>query len=141
MVVVVQALLLTLGYLMLSGLGATYVASVGGLLSAAWRAPFAPFTVIFAMMFGLLVDGFSHAFKVKSSEGDVRTGRLVASVTASTALVGMASYYVTVYMLNLLPRNVILEVSILAAGIINGVAAGYLAGLIWRKYLRTFLIG
>jgi len=62
-------------------------------------------------------------------------GSLVVAVTLSTAVVGLISYYVTTHILALLPRNLVLEVSILVAGIINGLVGGYLAALIWRRVL------
>jgi len=50
-----QALFLTLGALLM---GATYVSFVGGVLTAFWRASMAPFTLAFALMYGLLIDSF-----------------------------------------------------------------------------------
>ena len=139
MVVVVQALLLALGFLLLGRLGATFVAVVGGLLSVLLRISFAHFTIFFALLYGLMVDVSSYFFRVKSPDGGVRKSRMMASITLSTAFVGLSSYYVTVYILNLLPRNPILEISILAAGIINGLVGGYLATLMWKKYPSLFL--
>jgi len=135
-VVVFQALFLALSFLLLGFLGATLVALVGGLLTAIWRAPFAPVTLTFALLYGLLVDVFMLAFKVKAASGDVRTGRLMVALSLSTAVVGLTSYYVTVYILTLLPRNPMLEISILVAGTISGAVAGYLAATIWRKALQ-----
>ena len=138
MAVAPQALLLTLGFLSIGPLGATYVAVVGGLLSAAWRALFAPFTVAFALIYGLLIDSSCYAMKVKDSEGSVKKGRLVGAVTMSTVIVGLSSYYVTVFVFGLLPRNSLLEFAILIVGTLNGLIAAYLTLLVWsstRKYL------
>jgi len=135
MVIVVQAMFLALGFLLMGALGATFVALVGGVLTALWRAPLSFFTITFAVVYGLLVDLSSLALKVKYQEGGVKTKRLVVAVTLSTAVVGLISYYVTTHILALLPRNLVLEVSILVAGIINGLVGGYLAALIWRRVL------
>ncbi|WP_455285414.1 hypothetical protein [[Eubacterium] cellulosolvens] len=132
--IVVQALFLGLGSIMLAPLGATTVSTIGGLLTAAWRAPLAPFTLGFAILYGLLVDAFSMVFKVK--DGSVRVGRLVAAVTVATAISGVASYYTTVYVLSLLPRNIVLEAAILIIGVLSGLGGGYLAGLVWNKAVR-----
>jgi hypothetical protein len=139
MLVVIQALFLGLGALTLSPFGATVVAAIAGLLTSAWRAPFAPFTLGFAVLYGLLVDAFSLLFRVRAGNGAVRMKRLVAGVTLATAITGMASYYTTVYVLSLLPRNIVLETSILVIGVINGLAGGYLAGILWSKTLRHLL--
>ncbi|MEM3484730.1 MAG: hypothetical protein QXI12_03835 [Candidatus Methanomethyliaceae archaeon] len=50
MFVIVQALLLALGSLLLGRIGATYIATVGGLLTTIWRPSFAPFSLIFAII-------------------------------------------------------------------------------------------
>jgi len=137
MFIVVQALLLALGALLLRRMGATFVAAIGGILTALLRQAFAPFTFLFAFLYGLFVDAFFFIFKVKIADGKVKTGRLVASITLSTALVGLLSYYVTVLVLGLLQRNPILEVSILVIGTVNGAIAGYFASIIWNKHLKN----
>ena len=134
--IVVQALFLGLGSIMLVPFGATIVSTIGGLLTAAWRAPLAPFTLGFALLYGLLVDAFSIVFKTKAKDGSVRVRRLVAAVTVATTISGLASYYTTVYALSLLPRNIMLEAAILIIGVLSGLAGGYLAGLLWSKAVR-----
>ena len=137
--IVVQALFLGLGTIMLAPLGGTIVSTIAGVLTSAWRPSFAPFTLGFAVLYGLLVDAFSMLFSVKNENGAVRARRLVAAVTLATAVTGMASYYTTVYVLSLLPRNIVLEAVILVIGIVNGVVGGYLATMIWSKALKHFV--
>ena len=139
MVVVVQALFLGLSAIMLAPFGATLVSVIAGLLTSSWRAPFAPLTLGFSVLYGLLVDAFLVLFKVRVENGIVRMKRLVAGVALATTATGMASYYVTVHVLSLLPRNIVLEVLILLVGIVNGLAGGYLAAVLWRKALRHLL--
>ena len=134
--VIVQAFFLGLGTLMLAPLGATLIAFTAGLLTAAWRAPMAIYTVTFAVVYGLLVDGFCYALKARSNNEEVRRTRFIAALTVSTVLVGMASYYTTVHLFQFLPRNLALEMGILVAGTLSGLAGGYLGSLIWRKYLQ-----
>lgn len=88
-------------------------------------------------MYGLLVDCFFFIFKVNTAEKSVKTSRLIASMTVSTALVGFLSFYVTTLLLGLLQRNPILEVGILVIGTLNGTVAGYLAAIIWNKHLKN----
>jgi len=139
MFIVVQALLLTLGALLLRKMGATYVAIVGGILTALWRTAYAPVTFATALLYGLFVDGFLLVARVNEAEGKVKTRRLVISVTVSTALLGYLSYYMSSIVLGLVPRNPTLEVIILFAGALNGVVAGYLASIIWNKHLRNII--
>jgi len=139
MLVVFQALFLGLGSITLAPFGATIVSIIGGLLTSVWRAPFAPFTLGFAVLYGILVDIFLVLFKAKAENGTVQVRRFVGGVTIATAITGIASYYTTVYALSLLPRNIVLEAAILVIGVLNGLAGGYLAGLIWNKALRYLL--
>lgn len=132
-VIIIQVVFLALSHLLLGSFGATSVALVGGVITAILRASNAPFTLAFALIYGLLVDVLSLALKVKTKEGDVEPRKLTVAMTISTAFVGMISYYVTVYLLALLPRNPVLEAGILIAGVMNGVGGGYLAAVIWRK--------
>lgn len=136
MFIVVHALLLALGALLLPRMGATYVAVIGGVLTALWRIALALFTIAFDLSYGLLVDGFFYIFKVKTTDTRVKTDRLIASLTVSTALVGLLSYYVTVS-LGLIQRNPILEVGILVIGTFNGAVAGYFASIMWNKHLKN----
>ena len=137
-ILVVQATLLGLATIMLNPMGATMVATLGGLLTATWRSSLAPFTIAFDVLYGLLVDGFSTLFKVKSGAGIVSSKKLLAAVTLATALTGMVSYYTTVFVLALIPRNPPMETAIFVIGFLNGLAGGYLASLIWRKAARHF---
>ena len=139
MLVVVQALFLGLGAIILAPFGATIVATIAGLLTSTWRGPFAPFTLGFAVLYGLLVDGLLFVLKVRDRSANVRMKRLILAVTIATTLTGMISYYATVYVLPLLPHNVALEAIILIAGALNGVVGGYLAGVLWSKTLRHLL--
>lgn len=132
--IVVQALLLALGALLVGRMGATYVAAIGGVLTALWRIALAPFSFSFALLYGLLVDGCFFLFRIRDARGKARTARLVVAMTLSTMIAGLSSYYVTV-VLGLVPRNLLLEIIVLFAGTLNGVLAGYFASIIWNKYL------
>lgn len=136
MLVVVQALFLALGALLSKPLGATKVAAIGGALTIFYRPALAPFTMAFALLYGLLTDSFMLVFRAAASEDNVRTKRLVAAMTFSTAVTGLTSYYFTVYVVPIVARSPILEITILVVGVISGLLGGYLAALIWRKALR-----
>jgi len=136
MFIVVHAALLALGALLLRRMGATYVAVVGGILTALWRSALAPFTFGFALLYGLLVDGLFLVFRVNTKGGEVNTRMVVAIMMVSTALTGFLSYYVTVFPFGLFQQNPAIDAAILAAGILSGMVAGYLASVIWNKRLK-----
>jgi len=137
MFIVIHAVLLALGALLLRKMGATYVAVIGGVLTALWRTALAPFTFFFALLYGLFVDGFFFLFKVDIVDGKVKTGRLVTAMTLSTMLIGLLSYYMTVLLMNAIQRNLPLEVGMLVMGTLNGAMAGYFAAIIWNKHLKN----
>lgn len=131
--IIVQALLLSLSSLMLGRMGATYVATIGGLLTQIWRPGFFPFSLIFAVLYGLMIDGLFYALKVKTLSGDVKTGRLIVALILSTSAIGVLSMYVTV-MLGFMPWSPWLYAAILLGGTISGALAGYLTPLLWKRY-------
>ncbi|PUA34396.1 MAG: hypothetical protein B9J98_00710 [Candidatus Terraquivivens tikiterensis] len=134
MLVIVQALLLSLSYLLLGRMGATYAAVIGGLLTQVWRPVFFPLSLVFAVAYGLMVDGLFSIFRVRTSGGDVKAGRLVFSLTLSTSTIGVLSMYVTVT-LGFMPWSPWLYAAVLVAGTVSGALAGYLSVLLWRRYL------
>ncbi|MEM2909461.1 MAG: hypothetical protein QXO01_00090 [Nitrososphaerota archaeon] len=133
LLVIVQALLLSLSSLLLGRMGATYVATIGGLLTQIWRPGFFTFSLVFAIAYGLTIDGLFYIFKVKTLSGDVRAGRLIVALTLSTGTIGILSMYVTV-MLGFMPWSPWLYVAILMGGTFSGALAGYLTLLLWRRY-------
>lgn len=130
-----QAMLLSLGYLLLRAPGATYISFVGGLLTAIWRAPLAPFTITFALLYGLLIDATSSVMNVRDVNNEVNEKRLITAVTVSTVIVALASFYTSV-VFRLVPRNPLLEIGIIVAGVINGVFGGYLSVVIWKRMFK-----
>jgi len=135
MLIVVQATLLGLSSLLLKRLGAAYAGTVAGLLMSLWRAAYAPFSLIFAIAYGLLVDGSFYLFRVRMPDGNVQTRRVTASLTLSTAVVGLCSMYVTIS-IGLMPMIPTLYAIITIVGILNGVVAGFVASFTWNRYLK-----
>jgi hypothetical protein len=136
-VIVVQALLLGLGALLLTPFGATLVATIGGLLTASYTSQLAFFTVIFAVIYGLLVDGLISIFKARTSETELSAHRFALAITVSTAIIGFIAYGTTI-MLGLLPRNPPAEILILIGGTLGGLVGGYLDVVIWRRAAKYF---
>jgi len=130
-----QTLFLCLGYLLLGALGGTYTSFIGGLLTAIMRGSLAPFTIIFALLYGVLIDTMSSIIKVREANNDVKVKRLIVSATISTVIVALASFYTSV-VFQLIPRNPLLELSILTAGVTNGMIGGYLSAVIWKRIFQ-----
>ena len=131
--VVVQALLLAISSLVIGKFGATYTALINGLLVTIMTVSFAPFGLIFSLVYGITIDGFLYAFKAEEG-GKVKTVRSIAALTISSTITGLSSMYVTT-MLGLVPMVPILYLIIILTGILNGALAGYLTPIVWNKYL------
>jgi hypothetical protein len=81
-----QAMLLSLGYLLIGVPGATFISLVGGSLTAIWRAPLAPFTIGFALLFGGLIDAFCTLFGARDKDGNIKQIRLILAVALATVI-------------------------------------------------------
>jgi hypothetical protein len=127
-----QAMLLSLGYLMIGVPGATFISLVGGSLTAVWRAPLAPFTLGFALLFGGLIDFFCSVFRARDNTGKIKGFRLILAVALSTMITGYAGYYMTITF-DLMPLDPTLGNLILIAGIISGIVGGYLSLVLWKR--------
>ncbi len=133
MVILPQAVLLTLSSLILYRLGGTSSATVGGLLTTIWRPSFAPFSLLFAILYGVLIDLFVALFRSRSPAGDVSVKRVVLAASLATMVTGFISYSLTVYVLAMMPANLIVDAAILVGGFANGFVAGLIAVFIWKR--------
>ena len=137
LLIVVQAVILALADLFLGKAGATYVGLIGGFLSALSRPAFGPFTFLFTFLFGLMVDGFSFAFKVSSTAEGVKRNRIMLVMTFSTAIVGFLSYYTTANYLQIVNLDLMMAGLVIFVAIGSGISAGYAAAYLWNKYLKN----
>lgn len=135
LLVVFESILVGLGFAILGRGGATYVEAVNGLLLTFVKLSFAPFSLLLALLFGVQVDVIASLLKAKNSE--VRTGRLAATLTISTATTGLIAYYTTAILIRLVPSDVSIALTILVFGVVSGGAGGYLAARIWNRNLRS----
>ncbi len=133
MFLMVQALALAVGSLSVDKGGATFVSLTSGVLLSLARSWLFPFSLIFSLIYGLLIDGFFQVLRVKRQKSVVAS-KLVVALVLATVLTGVLSMYVTVS-LNLMPSIPLLYGAILVGGVINGAAASYLTLLVWKRYL------
>jgi hypothetical protein len=148
LVIVVQAVLLALSALFIPKVGATYVGAVGGLLTALVSPALGPFTFFFAFLFGVFVDIFLFAFKIRGTSQCVNKNRLIAAMAVSTMLIAVSSYsafaifpqYIKSEGFSIvslfIQRSQMLDALVLFMGPVSGAVAGYAASYLWNKYLR-----
>ena len=152
-IIVVQAVLLALSALFIHKVGAMYVGAVGGLLTALWSPGLGPFTFFFAFLFGVFVDIFLLALKIKGSREGVSRNRLMAAMALSTLLIAFSSYSafaIFPQFVNLSPglsyvslfvqRSTMLDALVLFMGPVTGAVAGYAASYLWNRYLRHICV-
>ena len=148
LVIVVQAVLLALSALFIPKVGAMYVGAVGGLLTALVSPALGPFTFFFAFLFGVFVDLFLFAFKIRGTSQGVNKNRLIAAMAVSTLLIAVSSYsafaifpqYIKSEGFSIVSlfvqRSQMLDALVLFMGPVSGAVAGYAASYLWNKYLR-----
>ena len=132
---VVQALTFALASLLSRGWGATYASVVNGVLLSVVRIGVFPFSLIFSVIYGLLIDSLFRVFEIKTGEDNhVKTRLVICLLTLSSAITGLVSMYLSVLM-GIMPMNLTLYFIVLVAGTFNGIVAGFLTSLVWNKYL------
>lgn len=137
---IVEALLVGLGFIILGRGGATYTEAVNGLLLTLVKPYFAPFSLLLALLYGIQVDLIGTVFKVKPP--DVKARRMVTALTISTATTGLIAYYTTAVVTNLVKVDASIAATILIFGVVSGAAGGYLAARIWNRNLKArFQVG
>ncbi len=139
LLIVVEAVILSLSSLFIRKGGATSVGIIGGLLSALSQPTFGPFTFLFTFLFGLLVDVFSHLFRVFTDDDRANRNRMILAMGLSTAIIGFSSYFVTTVYLKIIDPTLMLSALVLFVATGSGISAGYAAAFLWNKYLRNIV--
>jgi len=138
MVIGIQALCFSLAALLVAKGGAVYASFVTGLLLSVLRTSFFPFSLMFSLFYGLLIECFFHFFKVNKGKC-VKSRRLIFLLTVATGITGVVSMYLTT-MLCILPMIPAMYLAIIVVAILNGAVAGYLTVIIWNKYLSHLFV-
>lgn len=139
LLIIVEAPILGLSFLLLGRGGATYTELVNGLLQSAVKASFFPFSLIIALLYGVLVDITGTLLRARGAER-VSAARMVGSLGTSSVITGLAAAYASIY-LGLVEYNPSLffyiYVPIILWGILSGALGGYLAARIWERNLKS----
>jgi len=138
--IVFQSLFLALSYLVVGRGGATYVGVVSGALITVVKVGFFPVDLVFATMFGVLVDVLAMALRVQE-DGRARTLRLVVCMMISTGVVGLSAFYVSVIAFpsafTAVPHDPLTDLTILVFGVASGAVAGAIGARLWNRNLMA----
>jgi hypothetical protein len=141
-----EAFLVGLGFALLGRGGGTFVEVVNGVLLTLYTTvatpPLAVFVLPLAILFGALVDLTGSFFHARTASG-VSGKRLAAAVAVASALTGTTAYLATVSVLvslQFLPSDpttdLLYGTVIIAIGVAEGAAGGFLAARVWERNLR-----
>ncbi len=137
--IIVEAPILGISFLLLGRGGATYTEIVNGLLQSAVKASFFPFSLILAIMYGVLVDLLGTAFRAR--KGDLADSRLmIATLGIASVITGVIAAYTSI-VLGIVPYSAslfwVVYIPIVIWGILSGALGGFIAARIWDRNLRV----
>ena len=134
--IVFEAIILSLSFILLGPGGATYTGLINGLVETPMQLAFGPFSFGVALLYGILVDMFSILFRA-TSEGKVHTKRLVASLSVSTVITGLVATYAFIALgFGTTAPFVDVYLPVLIVGALSGTIGGFLAARIWERNLK-----
>jgi len=134
--IVFEAIILSLSYILLGPGGATYTGLINGLVETPLQLAYGPFAFGVALLYGVLVDVFSALFRA-TSEGKVHTKRLVASLSVSTVITGLVATYAFITLgFGTTAPFVDVYLPVLVVGALSGTIGGFLAVRIWDHNLK-----
>ena len=135
--IVFEAVVLSLSFIILGPGGATYTGLINGLVETPFQLAFGPFAFGVAFFYGVLVDAFGVLFRV-TSEGRVHTKRLVASLSVSTIITGLVATYAFITLgFGTTAPFVDVYLPVLIVGALSGTIGGFLAVRIWERNLQS----
>lgn len=134
--IVFEAILLSLSFILLGPGGSTYTGLINGLVETPLQLAFGPFAFGIALFYGILVDVFCILFKVRS-EGEIHTKRLIGSLSISTIVTGVVATYAFVALgFGTTAPFLDVYVPVLVVGALSGTIGGFLGAKIWSRNLK-----
>jgi len=137
--IIVEAPILGLSFLLLGKGGATYTELVNGLLQSVVKASFFPFSLVIALLYGLQVDLFGSLFR--AGRGDrVSARRMMSALGLSSITTGLLAAYTSISLgiVQYVPSLFYyVYVPIVVWGVFSGFLGGFLAAVIWERNLKA----
>jgi len=139
LLVIVEAPIVGLSYLLLGRGGATYTELINGLIQSTFKATFFPFSIIAAIFYGLQVDIYSWLFHAQVN-GNASAKRMFASLGLASTTTGILAAYFSI-MLGIVPYTpslfTIIYIPIIIWGVLSGAVGGALSARIWDRNLKA----
>lgn len=137
--IIIEAPILGLSYLLLGRGGATYTEIINGLIQSTFKASFFPFSLLAAVFYGAQVDIYSDLLRTKTN-GKTSAKRMFASLGLASSVTGILAAYISIA-LGILPYTPSLfaavYVPIVIWGILSGAVGGAFSARIWERNLKA----
>jgi hypothetical protein len=137
--IIVEAPILGLSFLLLGRGGATYTEVINGLLQSVVKASFFPFSLVIAIVYGVLVDLLGTSFKARMGE-QASSKRMVATLGLASLFTGLLAAYTSIT-LGIIPYNpsliYVVYIPIVVWGIFSGALGGLISAQVWQRNLRA----
>lgn len=138
LLIIVEAPIIGLSYLLLGRGGATYTEFINGLLQSALKPTFFPFSLIAAVFYGAQTDAYSWLFRAKTN-GNASAKRMFASLGIASTTTGILAAYFSIE-LGLVPYTpslfAVIYVPIIIWGILSGAVGGAISARVWDRNLK-----
>jgi hypothetical protein len=137
--IIIEAPILGLSYLLLGGGGATYTEVINGLIQSSFKPSFFPFSLLAAIFYGVQVDIYSRLFRVNAN-GNTSAKKMFASLGLASSITGILAAYISIS-LGILPYTpslfAVVYVPIIVWGVLSGAVGGAVSARIWEKNLKA----
>jgi hypothetical protein len=137
--IIVEAPILGLSFLLLGRGGATYTEVINGLLQSFVKASFFPFSLIIAILYGVLVDLLGTAFRARGS-GKVSSIKMVATLGIASIVTGVLAAYssITLGIIQYDPSLFyVVYIPIIIWGVFSGALGGLISAQLWERNLKA----
>jgi len=139
LLVIVEAPIVGLSYLLLGRGGATYTELINGLLQSAFKPVFFPFSLLAALFYGAQVDIYCWLFRAQVN-GNASAKRMFASLGIASSTTGILAAYISIT-LGIVPYTpslfTIIYVPIIIWGVLSGAVGGALSARRWDRNLKA----
>jgi hypothetical protein len=136
--IIFEAPILGLSFLLLGRGGATYTELINGILQSIVKASFFPFSLVVAVLYGFLVDVLCSLFGARQGVS-ANSKRMVAALGIASIVIGVLAAYTSIF-LGIVQYNPSLffyvYIPIVIWGVLSGSLGGFIASRVWERNLK-----
>ena len=147
--IILEAPILGLSFLLLGRGGATYAGFVNGALQSAVKVEYFPWVLVFGVSYGILIDFFCTILQARTEES-TSVRRMASALALASMVTGLGIAYAvlslgvylgpTVASVATLTQSQLIDfvyLPIVAWGILSGGIAGFISARVWERNLKS----